>query len=186
MNILRQGQIDNENEEKLKNVAKTINSLNKDDQKIILDKLNKNAADNDNITYMERERIDRAAETLNNLDNEDQKKVINKLRGRMKKPKQKAKLNKLESTLKNLNKIKELAKKLKKKPIIDDDNKNIKTEEEVEKLPEKELNELAEGFIGDLYNTHPEDEHPKTRAEKREIDNENEEKLKNIAKTINI
>jgi len=139
-----------------------------------------------NITYIEQERIDKVAETLNSLDNnEDKIKVINKLKGRMQKPKQIYMLNKLEKTLYNLNKIKELKKKLKKKPINENDVGIEAKGVFPEKMNEKDLNELLKEFKGDLFKDSKEEERPKTRAEKREIEKENEEKLKNVAKTIN-
>ena len=144
--------------------------------------------ENENITFIEKERIDKAAETLNDLEKGEQNKIITKLRGRVKKPKEKLKLDKLLSTLDYMRKMKELTKKIKKKPIIskekkkNDDKEEIK-KDETESLPQEELNELIEGFLSDLYK--PKEDEPKTRAEKRELDKKNEEKLKNVAKAIN-
>ena len=97
--------------------------------------------ENENITFIEKERIDKAAETLTNLDNNQQDQVIKRLRGRMQKPKEKAKLNKLVTSLDNLNKINEISDKIKKRPATQR-NKEIKVLEEKddkENLPEEEL-----------------------------------------------
>ena len=156
------------------------NLLNKNDQKEV------DNEQNINITFLERERIDNAVEKLNDLNENEQNQVIKRLRGKMKKPKEKAKLEKLLNKLNNINKIKSLTDKIKKKPIISNEEE-IKKEEivkdDVERLPEDELNELTDAFISDLYNI-PE-ETPKTRAEKREEDKEKGEKMKNVAKAIN-
>ena len=148
----------------------------------------KDEIDNENITFIEKERIDKAAETLNDLEKEEQSKIIIKLKGSVKKPKEILKLNKLLSTLDYMNKMKELSKKIKRKPMINKEDKKINekeeaSQEEIESLPREELNELIEGFLSDLYK--PKEDEPKTRAEKRELDKENEEKLKYVAKAIN-
>ena len=151
-----------------------------------------NEEGNEKITFLDKEKIDKAAETLNNLDNHEQSQVIKKLRGRMKKPKEQLKLDKLISTLNTLNKMKQLSNKIKKKSIInkeeekkDEEEINKNKEIEIEPLSEEELNELTEGFNSDLYKRKEEGEQPKTRTEKREAEQENEVKLKNVAKAIN-
>ena len=140
--------------------------------------------ENGNLTFIEKERIDKAAETLNDLNKNQQEQIIQKLREKMKKPKQKTKLDKLCSTLKNLNKIKELKNKIKKK---NQTMKDIKIEEQLnsdrkEKLPEKEINDLTKGFMADLFK---EEKEPKTRDEKREIYKEKKKRISNVAKSIN-
>ena len=104
----------------------------------------------------------------------------------MKKPKDQKKLDKRAKTLNNMNKMKEFSNKLKKKVYNKEDinkEKEVK-KDEIESLSEGELNDITNGFLSDLYKE-KEDEQPKTRAEKREIDKEKEEKIKNVAKTIN-
>ena len=68
----------------------------------------------------------------------------------MKKPKEKLKLDKLLTKLNNINKIKSLSEKIKKKPISEEDLEK-EEEKKVEKLPEDELKQLTDDFISDLY-----------------------------------
>ena len=100
----------------------------------------------------------------------------------MKKPKEKLKLDKLLTKLNNINKIKSLSEKIKKKPISEEDLEK-EEEKKVEKLPEDELKQLTDDFISDLYDIKKEE--PQSRAEKREEEKENDVKIKNLAQVIN-
>ena len=196
--------VENKNEDKIEKVTLDLLSdvlngeidLNKDDfnnyyneYKNIENKKDEIEDDNkqiDKITFIEKEGIDKAAEKLNNLNENEQGQVIKRLRGRMKKPKEKIKFDKLIKKLNNIKKIKSLAEKIKKKPLSTKEEKLEKEEEnkdEIDKLGEDELKELTNIFITDLYDIKKEE--PKSRAQKREEEKENDEKIKNIAKAIN-